>query len=152
MYLNNSTYCTLIIRVNQTSDLHRQVEKLPNVERFLSCLKRNSVNTSNGYKTPIAYFHEFLLTNYSQTVDSIIQPLVNKEIDVYSLLDEFIGFVQTKRINHSSINQYLTGIRSYLSYYDVDIVPATFKKRVRIPKIYHEEEEPLVLLVLKVQS
>jgi hypothetical protein len=152
MYLNNSTYCTLTIRVNQTSDLHRQVEKLPNVERFLSSLKRNSVNTSNGYKTPIAYFHEFLLTNYSQTVDSIIQPLVNKEIDVYSLLDEFIGFVQTKRINHSSINQYLTGIRSYLSYYVVDIVPAKFRKRVRIPKIYHEEEEPLVLLILKVQS
>jgi hypothetical protein len=129
-----------------------KLKKLPNVERFLSSLKRNSLNTSNGYKTPIAYFHEFLLANYSQTVDSIIQPLVNKEIDVYSLLDEFIGFVQTKRINHSSINQYLTGIRSYLSYYDVDIVPAKFKKRVRIPKIYHEEEEPLVLLVLKVQS
>jgi site-specific recombinase XerD len=129
-----------------------KLKKLPNVERFLSSLKRNSLNTSNGYRKPIAYFHEFLLTNYSQTVDSIIQPLVNKEIDVYSLIDEFIGFVQTKRINHSSINQYLTGIRSYLSYYDVDIVPAKFKKRVRIPKIYHEEEEPLVLLVLKVQS
>ena len=44
-------------------DLHRQIEKLPNVERFLSSLKRNSLNTSNGYKTPIAYFHEFLLSN-----------------------------------------------------------------------------------------
>jgi integrase len=131
------------MRVHRASDLHRQIEKLPKVERFLSSLKRNSINTSNGYKTPITYFHEFLLSNYNQSADSIIQLLVNNEIDVYSLLDEFIGFVQTKRVNSSSINQYLTGIRSYLSYYDVDIVPAKFKKRVRIPKIYHEEEEPI---------
>src|SRR5512145_2305398 len=131
------------MRVHQTSDLHRQIEKLPNVERFLSSLKRNSLNTSNGYKTPIAYFHEFLLSNYNQTADSILQMLVNNEIDVYSLLDEFISFVQTKQVNPSSINQYITGVRSFLSYYDVDIVPAKFKRRVRIPKVYHEEEEPI---------
>jgi len=59
------------------------------------------------------------------------------------LLDEFIGFVRTKQVNPSTINQYLTGIRSYLSYYDIDVVPAKFERRVRIPKIYHEEEEPI---------
>jgi integrase len=131
------------MRVHQTSNLHRQVEKLPKVERFLSSLKRNSLNTSNRYKTPIAYFHEFLLSNYNQTADSVLQMLVNKEIDVYSLLDEFIGFVQTKQVNSSSINQYITGIRSFLSYYDIDIVPAKFKRRVRSPKIYREEEKPI---------
>lgn len=88
-------------------------------------------------------FHEFLVSNYNQAADSIIQLLVNKEVDVYSLLDEFIGFVQTKQVNPSTINQYLTGIRSYLSYYDIDVVHAKFKRRVRIPKIYHEEEEPI---------
>lgn len=131
------------MRIHQTSNLHRKIEKLPNVERFLSSLKRNSINTSNGYKTPIAYFNEFLLGNCNQTAESILQMLVNKEVDVYSLLDEFIGFIQTKRVNPSSINQYVTGVRSFLSYYDVDIVPAKFKRRVRIPKIYHEEEEPI---------
>ena len=131
------------MRIHQASDLHRQIEKLPRVQRFLSSLKRNSINTSNGYKTPIAYFHEFLLSNYNQTADSILQMLVNKEVDVYSLLDEFIGFIQTKQINPSSIIQYITGIRSYLSYNDIDIVPAKFKRRVRIPKIYSEEEEPI---------
>ncbi len=57
------------MRVHQTSDLHRQIEKLPNVERFLFSLKRNSLNTSNGYKTSNAYFHEFLLSNHNQTAD-----------------------------------------------------------------------------------
>lgn len=133
----------LILRVHQTSNLHRQIEKLPRVERFLSSLKRNSLSTSNGYKTSIAYFHEFLLSNYNQTAESILQMLINKEVDVYSLLDEFIGFVQTKQVIPSSINKYLTGLRSYLSYYDVDVVSAKFKRRVRIPKVYYEEEEPI---------
>ncbi len=57
------------MRVYQTSDLHRQIEKLPMVERFLSSLKRNSLSTSNRYKIPIAYFHEFLLTTIRQRTD-----------------------------------------------------------------------------------
>ena len=55
--------------------------------------------------------------------------LINKEVDVYSLLDEFIGFVQAKQVIPSSIIRYLTGLRLYLDYYDVDIVPAKFKRR-----------------------
>jgi hypothetical protein len=30
-----------------------------------------------------------------------------------------------------------------LGYYDIDIVPSKFKSRVRIPKAYYEEEEPI---------
>ena len=61
------------MRVHQTSDLHRQIERLPRVERFLSSLKRNSLSTSNGYKTSIAYFHEFSLRNYNQTADNFVR-------------------------------------------------------------------------------
>jgi hypothetical protein len=28
-----------------------------------------------------------------------------------------------------------------LGYYDIDIVPSKFKSRVRIPKVYYEDEE-----------
>lgn len=50
------------MRIHQTSDLHRQIEKLTNVERFLSSLKgRNSLNTLNGYKTLIACLHELVI-------------------------------------------------------------------------------------------
>ena len=69
--------------------------------------------------------------------------IANREIDVYSLLDDFIGFMQTKNLSPSSINQYLAGVRSYFGYYDIDIVPSKFKKRVRIPKVYYEEEKPI---------
>lgn len=73
----------------------------------------------------------------------MLNVILGKEVDVYSLLDEFIEFMRTKNVNPVSINQYLASIRSYLGYYDIDIVPSKFKRRVRILKVFHEEEEPI---------
>jgi integrase len=127
----------------QISIIHRQIENLTKVRKFLASLERNSGRTSIGYKTSIAYFHNFVSKNYNHNPESILDLITNKEIDVYSLLDDFIGFMQTKNINPSSINQYLAGVRSYLGYYDIDIVPSKFKRRVRMTKVYYEEEKPI---------
>jgi hypothetical protein len=35
------------------------------------------------------------------------------------------------------------GIRSFLAFYDVYIIPAKFKRKVKVPKVYSEEEQPL---------
>lgn len=127
----------------QISTIHRQIERLPKVIKFLNSLERNSDKTSASYKTSIAYFHDFLSNSYSHNPETVLSLILSKETDVYSLLDEFIEFMQTKSINPASINQYLASIRSYLGYYDIDIVPSKFKRRVRIPKVFHEEEEPI---------
>jgi integrase len=131
------------LRVHQTSEIHRQIENLPKVRKFLASLERNSVKTSIGYKTSIAYFQDFVSKHYDHNSESILTLLLHTKIDVYSLLDDFIGFMQAKNVYASSINQYLAGVRSFLGYYDIDIVPSKFKRRVRIPKVYYEEEEPI---------
>jgi len=103
--------------------------------KFLNSLIGNCDKTYASYKTSIAYFHDFLLNNYNHNLENILNLITSKETDVYSLLDEFIKFMQTKNTNPASINQYLASIRSYFGYYDIDIV--TFKlRRVRIPKVY----------------
>lgn len=131
------------MRSPQIQTLHREIEQLPKVKKFLKSIERNSQRTSTGYKTSIAYFQSFLSSYCGCSAENIIGELLSKRIDIYSLLEEFIGFLQTRKISPSTINQYLAGIRSFLSYYDIDIVPAKFKRRVRIPKVYYEEEEPL---------
>ena len=35
------------------------------------------------------------------------------------------------------------GIKSYLAYYDIDIIPLKFKRKVKLPKAAREDEEPL---------
>jgi len=37
----------------------------------------------------------------------------------------------------------VTSVRSYFAYYDVDIIPSKFRRKVKMPKIYREDEEPL---------
>jgi len=37
----------------------------------------------------------------------------------------------------------MASVRSYFAYNDIDIIPSKFKRKVKMPKSYHEEEEPL---------
>ena len=50
---------------------------------------------------------------------------------------------EKKKVNASSLIQYLNGIRSYLAYNDVYVIPAKFKRKVKVPKVYSEEEQAL---------
>ena len=37
----------------------------------------------------------------------------------------------------------MAGLRSYLAYYDIDVVPSKFERKVKMPKAYREDEEAL---------
>lgn len=37
----------------------------------------------------------------------------------------------------------MAGLRSYPAYYDIDVVPSKFKRKVKMPKAYREDEEAL---------
>jgi integrase len=50
---------------------------------------------------------------------------------------------ETSSITPTSIKLYIAAVRSYLSYYDIDIIPSKFRRKVKMPKLYREDEEPL---------
>jgi integrase len=37
----------------------------------------------------------------------------------------------------------MAGLRSYFAYYNIDAVPSKFKRKVKMPKIYRNDEEAL---------
>jgi integrase len=43
----------------------------------------------------------------------------------------------------TSLKLYVASIRSYLAYYDIDVIPSKFRRKVKMPKVYREDEEPL---------
>lgn len=139
------------IPLQSLSRLHREIDDLPKVQAFLSSIRRNSAKTAIGYKTSLVYFQVFVSSRYNHTLESILQAFSVGEkeqkrslVDVYEVLEGFIAFMQQeKNVNASSLNQYLNGIRSYLAYYDVYVIPAKFKRKVKVPKVYSEEEQPL---------
>jgi integrase len=121
------------------------------VEDFLNSVARNSEKTRKLYGYGLTHFQSFLSSDdsgrYSQfTVGSILPVLSNNQINVYSLIDDFVSYLVSKHKNKLSPNAialYVAALRSYLLYHDIDIVPAKFKRRVKLPKNHRENEQAL---------
>ena len=121
------------------------------VQDFLNSVARNSEKTRKLYGFGLTHFQSFLSTDdsgrYSQfTAGSILSVLSNNQINVYTLIDDFVSYLVSKHKNKLSPNAialYVAALRSYLLYHDIDIVPAKFKRRVKLPKNHRENEQAL---------
>jgi integrase len=117
---------------------------MPKVQKFLSSKRRSAINTVIGYKTSLAYFQQFLTDEHDDiTLETIIELLTLRKYDVYDLLDQFVNYLQNIKISQLSVHQYLTGIKSFFLYNDIDIVSSKFKRRVTMPKNVQEEEQAI---------
>jgi integrase len=114
------------------------------VVTFLSSIERNSLKSRYAYQNGLIHFQGFLSQNYPDyDLETILKPLLEDKINRYELLDSFIAYLQTFNLTPSSIKVYMTSVRSYLAFHDVDLIPTKFKRRVKMPKSYREDEEPL---------
>jgi integrase len=114
------------------------------VNTFLDSIERGNKNTRKSYRTGLHHFAEFL-KHKNQTPDTIISHLSRGKINVYELLDQFISYLTNEKVAPISLKTYVSAVRSYLEYNDIDIVPSKFRRRVKVPKYYADQEEPLTL-------
>jgi integrase len=111
---------------------------------FLSSIERNSLSSRYAYQNGLNHFQRFLSQKYpSYNLETILKPLTENKINPYELLDGFVSCLQTFNLTPSSIKLYVTSVRSYFAYYDIDVIPSKFRRKVKMPKSYREDEEPL---------
>ena len=79
----------------------------------------------------------------NHTVETILEPLGRNEINLYQLFDGFVAFLLSSGLSIPSIRLYVAASRSYFAYHDIDIIPSKFKRKVRMPKLYREDEQPI---------
>jgi len=121
----------------------QETAELDKVQRFLESVGRNSKQSKRVYGIALAHFQFFLEKNYSPSnVESILDKLANG-VNVYTLLDNFVAYLLSKNHSPNSVSLYMAAVRSYLGYYDIDVVPSRFKRKVRMPKLLKEDAEPL---------
>ena len=128
------------------SKLKDSKSKYPTQIAFLSSISRNSLNSKYAYERGLAHFQRFLDNKYPKyNLEAILKPLLNNEINVYEMLDNFISYLLSINSNMTptSLKLYVASIRSYLAYYDIDVIPSKFRRKVKMPKVYREDEEPL---------
>ena len=112
---------------------------------FLDSIGRNSKNSRKSYRTSLNHFAEFLKLR-DQTPNTII-PLLKqgRHINVYELLDQFVSYLIKNGVTVVSLKIYVSVVKSYLEFHDLDIVPTKFRRRVKVPKYYPDPEKPLTL-------
>jgi integrase len=113
---------------------------------FLSSILRNSLKSKYAYECGLVHLQKFLANSYPEhNIETILEPLTHNEINVYTMLDEFVSYLLNVNANltPNSIKLYVAAIRSYLAYYDIDVVPSKFKRKVKMPKGYREDEEAI---------
>ncbi|MDP9306249.1 MAG: site-specific integrase [Thermoproteota archaeon] len=114
------------------------------VTDFLNSVGRNSEKTKSTYRIGLVHFQTFLSSNkqYSSlTLEELIEKILSKDIDIYTLFDNFISYLQG--LSASTITLYVSAVKSFLQYHDVDISQNKFKRRVKLPKNHIRKEEAL---------
>jgi integrase len=95
------------------------------------------------------HFENFLEEKYKFKPERIISSLLSKlkkdqKINVYELLDNFVTYLTSNTtVSSLTIKLYVAAVRSYLEFYDIDVVPSKFRRRVKIPRYYREDEYPI---------
>jgi integrase len=132
--------------LQHTLSTEKQITDYKAVDVFLLSISRNSLNSKHTYQVALAHFQKFLKQKYPQyDIESILKPLSRNELDIYAILDEFVSYLVNgaPNLTSNSIKLYIAAMRSYLAYYDIDIMPSKFRRKVKMPKLYREDEEPL---------
>jgi integrase len=126
-----------------------QIDNYPRPRAFLDSIGNNSTRTRKNYETGLVHLQRFLFNRFNgeHNVDSIIDLILHNQMNVYELLDNFVSYEGSKKNQEKnkpqSIKTHLVGIKSYFAYYDIDIIPSKFKRKVKVPKTLTEKEEPI---------
>lgn len=126
--------------------IRMSITQLPKLRAFLDSIRRNSFSSEKAYLNGLVCFQRFLSQNENfknYSIETILTSLSKQETNLYELLDGFVSFLISLHLSISSIKLYVSGLRSYLAYYDIDVIPSKFKRRVKMPKGYREDEQPL---------
>ena len=132
-----------------------QLESFPKVKVFLESIARNSIKSKRSYSSGLSLLQTFLNSKevnqryqgymHDYNCETILQPLSENKVNVYELLDGFVSYLLSAKpgMTPKSIRLYLAAVRSYFGFYDIDVIPSKFRRKVKVPKYYREDEEPL---------
>jgi hypothetical protein len=120
--------------------LHQRIRALPQVSIFLKSMQKNSRITCITYETSLSYFQSFLDVESKYDLQTVLEAIFKNEINVYTLLEQFVTFLTdsiNKSLSPGTVRQNVIGFRSYLAYYDIDVIPSKFRRKVKMPRILH---------------
>ncbi len=110
-------------------------------ERLLR--RTGSERTVKAYSEAICKFETFAHQTLGVGLDQVVRQLKSGQLDVYRVLDKFVGWLNTRDLMPATIMQYTTAVKTFLRYHDVEIVNETMKMKVVMPTLEQIPDVPI---------
>jgi len=80
--------------------IRREVDNHPRPRAFLDSIGNNSMRTRNNYETGLVHLQRFLYSRFNgeHNIDSVIKSILQNQLNVYELLDNFVSYEGSKKI------------------------------------------------------
>ena len=103
----------------------------------------HSNHTRKSYHSGVLSFRKFLANKYNLNESELISKVKGQELDVYTLLREFVISLDKAGYAPSSIRGFIAIVKGYLRYLGIKIYAEDCKYTVKVPKPVTTREEPL---------
>lgn len=122
--------------------LRKRLTREEFVEKFYS--KSNSVGSKTVLLSVLKNFDSFCIEVYGNDSESLLEELRGDMGDaLYNFLQDFIKYLEDKRLKPKTIASYFSTLRTYLRSQEIKISSDDIKDLIRLPQIIQELREPL---------
>lgn len=153
---------TPIVATKPETRLKTKTETSTKLEKYIESVASVNKYTAYEYWRRLIQFGSFVTEKYDLSLDGLVKQLqlgknnndnehnngndtIGVDIDVYDLLSSYVAFLQ-KRDNvpsPSSIKQWISTIRNFLEFWDLEISVKKLKIKVRMPRVIRQSKEAL---------
>jgi integrase len=123
--------------VSQTTE---QIQKQFLDSMFIISHSKKTIAT---YQTALNHFKKFTSTNYNCDELYLVEQIKSDQIDLYSVIRNFVIYLDQKQIRPRGIHSYLSGLKGFLRHMGIKINSDDFKQLVKIPKVVKTREVPI---------
>lgn len=116
----------------------RYTEKEEFLERVYR--KGNSPQSKKSAQQALDRFTKFCLDKFQRSDDSIISDIKLGKLGVYRVLDGFVAHLQKDGIASSVIHVWMSWLKGYLGYCDIELADNVFRSKVSMPKIHKQKD------------
>lgn len=99
--------------------------------------------TANQYNIRLNKFELFLLKQYGESLDAVIDKIKQEKVNPYDILNSFCAYLRPQNLSTSTITYHIVTAKNFLEFHDVEISPRKFKLKVKLPKTVRRNKEAL---------
>lgn len=117
---------------------------VPNsLTRYIRGIQIMSQATANQYSSRLVKFERFVLKEYKENLDGLIDKLKRRIVDPYEVLTSYCIHLQNQDLSTVTLKYNIGIAKNFLEFNDVEISPRKYRLKVRLPKVVRRNKEAL---------